>query len=138
MEEEVIKCRECGTLNRCRFESTAGRGTYFCKRCGKIILYLERAATIKKQPLTRHAEIHATPLQSPGEFCELRCDGFFGGHRWKAFGVLRRGRYFFNDEDTICPRCGRKVISAISQADAMIQAQKTTNLLLLFQYLFRR
>ena len=113
MEQEIVKCRQCGTLNRCRFNSTSGRGTYFCKRCGKVILYLQTAATIKKPPLTPHVQTNIAPPQPPGEFCELRCGSFFGGHHWKAFGVLRRGRYFFNDEDTICPRCGRKVISAI-------------------------
>jgi hypothetical protein len=75
--------------------------------------------------------------QPVGEFCELLCDGFFH-HRWKAYGVLRGGRYYFADQDQVCPRCGRRAVAAMGQTDLMIREQRRTNFWLTLLYLFRR
>jgi len=58
-------------------------------------------------------------------------------HPWKAYGVLRGGRYHFNDEDQMCPRGGLRAVSAIGQTDRMIQEQRKTNFWLALLYLFR-
>jgi len=75
--------------------------------------------------------------QPVGEFCQLLCDGFFH-HRWKAYGVLRGGRYYFADQDQVCPRCGRRAVAAMGQTDVMIREQRRTNFWLMLLYLFRR
>jgi RNA polymerase subunit RPABC4/transcription elongation factor Spt4 len=113
------RCQSCG--------GWTPDGARYCNHCGAAMY-----------PAARRAD-HAIALalaQPVGEFCELRCAGFFG-HRWKAYGVLSGGRYLFNEEDRWCPRCGKLAVSAMAQADLMVREQRRTNFWLAMTYLFR-
>lgn len=112
-------CPACG--------ASCSSGARFCSGCGSQL-------TLAPPPDSRLSFALSQPV---GELCELRCGAFFS-HRWKAYGVLRGGRYYFNGEDRICPRCGRRVVSAMGQTDRMIQEQRRTNFWLTLLYLFRR
>jgi RNA polymerase subunit RPABC4/transcription elongation factor Spt4 len=97
----------------------------FCRYCGS------RLSSAPLDPAVAFA------LSQPVcEFCELRCGALFG-HRWKAYGVLRGGRYYFRDEDRVCPRCGRAAVSAAGQTDLMLHEQRRTNFWLAMLYWFR-
>jgi ribosomal protein L40E len=112
-------CSTCGAAS----SPTAS----FCQDCGNSLV-----------PHSGVDSAIAFALSQPaGELCELRCGAFFG-HRWKAYGVLRRGLHYFNREDQICPRCGRAAISADAQTDLMIHEQRRSNFWLTMLYLFRR
>jgi hypothetical protein len=112
-------CPACG--------ASCSTGARFCSGCGSQI-------TLAPPPDSRLGFALSQPV---GEFCELRCGAFFS-HWWKAYGILRGGRYYFNDEDQICPRCGRRAVSAMGQTDRMIQEQRKSNFWLALLYLFRR
>jgi Zn finger protein HypA/HybF involved in hydrogenase expression len=99
----------------------------YCGNCGAARYQAQRGEQFAI------ANVLANPV---GEFCELRCAHFFG-HRWKAFGVLSGGGYYFNDADRYCPRCGRLAVSALAQTDLMVREQRRTNFWLAMTYLFR-
>ncbi|HVA77400.1 MAG TPA: hypothetical protein VNF27_05865 [Candidatus Binataceae bacterium] len=112
-------CTACGASHSARAS--------FCEDCGNSLV-----------PASRAESTIAFALSQPvGEFCELRCGAFFS-HRWKAYGVLRGGLYYFNTEDQICPRCGRQAGSAAAQTDLMIHEQRRSNFWLTMLYLFRQ
>lgn len=113
------RCNSCGSWNQ--------DGIRYCGNCG-VAMYL--AARREQFAIERAL---ANPV---GEFCELRCRGIFG-HRWKAYGALRGGMYYFNEEDRYCPRCGRLAVSAMAQTDLMMREQRRTNFWLAMTFLFR-
>jgi NADH pyrophosphatase NudC (nudix superfamily) len=113
------RCSSCGVW--------CPDGARYCGNCGAAMY-----------PAMRRSDraIELALSQPVGEFCELRCRGIFG-HRWKAFGVLSGGLYYFREEDRWCPRCGRMAVSAMARADLMVREQRRTKFWLAMTNLFR-
>lgn len=112
------RCSQCGAWCSARAR--------FCGNCGGALV-----ASTRIDPALAFA------LSQPvGEFCQLSCGAFFR-HRWKAYGVLRGGLYYFREEDQICPRCGRAAVGVAAQTDLMIREQRRSNFWLTLLFLFR-
>jgi predicted amidophosphoribosyltransferase len=114
-------CRNCGSVG-------SGREA-FCMDCGQ---------PLNADITPRESSSDRTFRTARGSSVNFAVQGSSATPGGKLLAFSGGGRYYFNNADQTCPRCGRQAVSAIGQTDAMLQEQRKTNRWFMYLFLLRR